>query len=85
MLYPFCTALVLQSSHIPLQQASEAEFMTSLKYQPPKASEAYYQIRLFFFFQFAEMVNTHFFLWVWGDGICGEFCLFNGGHYFGKV
>lgn len=64
--------------------------MSSLKYQPSKASETYYQIWLFFFCQFAVMMTTvvcsdSFVLCgvgvrVW-RGICGEFFLFNGGLY----
>jgi len=41
--------------------------MTGLKYQPSKASEAYCQIWLFFFYEFAKMMTTDFFSLVeWG-------------------
>lgn len=48
--------------------------MSSLKYQPSKASETYYQIWLFFFYQFAEMMtNVIFFLGGGGEGLGGRF------------
>ena len=63
--------------------------MTGLKYQPSKASEAYYQIWLFFFYPFAKIMTTDFFLW--GMGSVGNFaCLVMDiipivVEYFGKV
>lgn len=53
--------------------------MTGLKYQPSKASEAYNQICLFFFYPSDKMVTTDFL--IWNDVICAKFCLFSDGNY----